>query len=309
MGRWQLSRWQRGLFASALIGFFGAAFAITPLGLDFEKNFGLSWLFKIRGPVQPPNEVAVIAIDSSTGKKLDLPKMPRDWPRSVHARVLDSLVERGADVVVFDFNFAKPKSNGEDQVFAAAIATADRVVLYQVLTGRKQPIYDSTGRQRGSLWVEEATPPAEPLARAAKGLGSFPLPKTEQAAYEFWTFKASARAAPTTASIALQLHALDHYDLWLDILDQADAGGLTDIPSSVDQIGGASEIRSLMSKFYNAFNRDDGLYLRVRSTIETIDGLKPKEKRLLSALANLYGGSDNRYINFYGPPGTITTVP
>ncbi len=309
MSRWQLSRWHRGLLASATIGLFGAAFAVTPLGLDFERNFGLSWLFNIRGPIEPPRDVAVVAIDSSTGKKLDLPKMPRDWPRSVHARLLDSLVERGAGVVVFDFNFAKSKSNNEDQTFAQAIAAADRVVLYQVLTGRKRALYDSAGRQSGSLWVEEATPPARPLALAAKGLGPFPLPKTGQAAYEFWTFKASAGAAPTTASIALQLHALDHYDLWLDILDRAKAQGLTDVPSTADQIGGAPEVRSLMSKFYDAFNRDAELHGRVKSVIEEFEGLKPEERWLVSALADLYGGPENRYINFYGPPGTITTVP
>src|SRR6185312_8183624 len=32
-------------------------------------------------------------------------------------------------------------------------------------------------------------------------------------------------------------------------------------------------------------------------------------RRLLEALAALYGGPDDYYINFYGPPGTIRTVP
>ena len=33
------------------------------------------------------------------------------------------------------------------------------------------------------------------------------------------------------------------------------------------------------------------------------------EQRLLRALITLYGGPDRRYLNFYGPPGAVLTVP
>ena len=35
----------------------------------------------------------------------------------------------------------------------------------------------------------------------------------------------------------------------------------------------------------------------------------PKTYRLVKALLELYRGGNSRYINFYGPPRTITTIP
>ena len=35
---------------------------------------------------------------------------------------------------------------------------------------------------------------------------------------------------------------------------------------------------------------------------------RPK-RQLLAALAALYAGPDHYYINFYGPPGTVRTIP
>lgn len=58
----------------------------------------------------------------------------------------------------------------------------------------------------------EKLPPAPVLARAAKALAPFPLPKLGRTATQFWAFKSSAGDAPTTVAVALQLYALAVYE-------------------------------------------------------------------------------------------------
>ena len=61
-----MRRWWSGLIAGAVIGTCGAVLTVTPLGSDMEKRFGLPWLFAQRGPVEPPPDIAIVAIDSTT---------------------------------------------------------------------------------------------------------------------------------------------------------------------------------------------------------------------------------------------------
>src|SRR5262245_34024048 len=104
-----MRRWVKGLALGVAVGVVGAAFETTPLGADFEKNVGLAWMFGLRGAVERPPDVAVVAMDADTGKNLGLPALPRDWPRSVHGRVVENLVRLGASVIVFDVDFQRAK--------------------------------------------------------------------------------------------------------------------------------------------------------------------------------------------------------
>ena len=91
-----IRRWLKGLLAGLFVALVGVGLAMSPLGAGLEQRVGLSWLFDRRGPVEPPVEVAVVAMDSRTGEQLGLPVLPRDWPRSIHAQLVDALVARGA---------------------------------------------------------------------------------------------------------------------------------------------------------------------------------------------------------------------
>ena len=306
-----MPRWPRSLLIGVATGLCGAALVVTPIGIEFEKIVGLPWLFQVRGPIEPPPEVAVVAIDGSTGRKLDLPRLPRDWPRTIHAQLIEGLVERNASVIVFDMDFSRVKSGYEDLVFAKAISNADRVVLFERLEGRKQPVERAGGTSEGWTWVEEKLPPAPSLALAAKALGPFPLPKLGKTAVQFWVFKSSAGDTPTTAAIALQLYALPIYEQWLDVLKQARALGLEDLPMRADEIQGTYNLPHLMNIFRGAFERDPQLGKRIQRIADQPEVFAGNGavKASLTALAALYGGASNRYLNLYGPPGTIRTIP
>lgn len=177
------------LIRSTIIGLctavVGLVLIVTDFGMEFERDTGLDWLFTIRGPLPSPPEVAVIGLNSNSGKLLGLGALPRDWPRSVHGSVLDELVKQDAAAVIFDYDFSRSKDVEDDQKFAKSVAAFDSVVMLQRLIGKKEPIYGANGEVISWMWVEEAMVPTGPLAEATRGLGPFPLPKTDQAVHEF----------------------------------------------------------------------------------------------------------------------------
>ena len=62
-----MSRWIQSIGFSLATALLGVAILISPLGIYVEREFGLGWLFTLRGPIAPPDEVAVVGINSRSG--------------------------------------------------------------------------------------------------------------------------------------------------------------------------------------------------------------------------------------------------
>lgn len=300
----------KGLFVAIATGLTGVLFAFSPPGVGFEQNVGLYWLFKARGAIEAPRDVAVVAINPRTARRMDLPARPRDWPRSIHARLIEALVARGASVVAFDLDFHLQKSHADEVILASAIAEAGRVVLIEVLDGKNQVVEGADGQVKGLVWVEQLLQPIPVLREAAKGLAIFPLPKQQVAYYKYWTFKPT-RDKFSLPAVALQVHALGAYDRWLDVLERFDVPGVGDLPRHADEVSGAPQVEKLMRDLRSALAADPDIGQKIADfvTQEHDGGPGIEQQRLLRALAGLYRGEDDRYLNFYGPPGTITTLP
>ena len=90
----------RQIYQAMVIG--GAAAIATalllasPWGWAMEQRFGLTWLFMLRGPVAPPPEVVLIAIDKASSDALGVPYDTSRWPRSLHTRLVEGLTAAGA---------------------------------------------------------------------------------------------------------------------------------------------------------------------------------------------------------------------
>ena len=113
-----MRRWIKGLLLGLLVGLGGALLGLSPLGTEFELNVGKAWLFNLRGEISPPSNIAIVGINGQTSEQLNLPSSPRDWPRSIHAKLIRKLVKLGASVIVFDVFFKKPKRAADDVALA-----------------------------------------------------------------------------------------------------------------------------------------------------------------------------------------------
>lgn len=109
--------------ASAFI----AALILTNLPFLFLLELkGLDLLFLLRGPLPPPPEIVIVAIDEPSFGALS-----KQWPwsRSMHARLIEQLHTAGAKVIGFDILFTEPSHPEEDQAFERAMQDAKNVVL------------------------------------------------------------------------------------------------------------------------------------------------------------------------------------
>ncbi len=88
------------------------------------KNYDFM-LAVLRGPLPPPDNIAVVAIDDDSIKKFLSQGYPPPWPRSFHADLIRALVTGGARAVVFDVVFeGESPDPQEDEELAQAIREA-----------------------------------------------------------------------------------------------------------------------------------------------------------------------------------------
>lgn len=300
--------WRIGIIVGFIAGLAGVLLWLSPVGVDFEKHVGLAWLFDGRGAIKAPEEVAVIAINGGASKELGLPPLPRDWPRSTHATLIDRLVELGAAVIVFDVNFSRAKSPEEDTAFARAVDEADRVLLVEILNGKRQPLFDAAGQPVGEVWAEELISPIQGLSDAAIGLAPFPLPKVQVNVYQFWAFKPSLGDVATMPVTAMQIKSLNLYEQWLEILKNVNAENIDTLPEHRADIKHANDLRKIMRTLRRSYQSDPSLTTRVDEQLSSKSELSDEDVQLLKSLNYMYAGRDNRYLNFYGPPGTIRMI-
>ncbi len=133
-----------------------------PLLSLFELK-GLDLLFFLRGPLPPPSEIVVVAIDEPSFAEISK-QWP--WPRSVHAGLINQLKKAGAKVIGYDVLFAERSRPAEDRALERAIREAGNVVLVSERALIDDPLF------RHTIQVD----PIEPFKKsAAVGITSFQL--------------------------------------------------------------------------------------------------------------------------------------
>jgi adenylate cyclase len=292
-----------GLFT----GILGILASLVPFVLDLEEKAGLDWLFTLRGPRMPPSDVVVVAVDKASADLLGLPVEPDKWPRLDHAHLIDRLVEAGASVIVLDIFFAEARDAGDDAALASAIGKAGNVVLFAYT---KKELSSPAGNSAGELIVQRLIPPVSPIAQSAMALAPFPLPVFPVKVSQFWTFTPATGDLPTLPLVALQLHAAAAYPELLNLINRSKRPGEQPLAGAARDLfpghGPVDSMRALRSIFRNE-------PLLARRLIENLadesqQHLSPRKQRLLRALIGMYDDGDSRYLNFYGPPQSITTL-
>ena len=144
--------WIRHLLFALLVGLLGVLANLTPLGLQIEEEFGLPWLFRLRGATPAPPEVVVVAIDKASSSRLGLPAMPSLWPRDVHARLINKLSCAGAKMIAFDLRFDTPGSTPQhDEALANAMVEAGNVLIVERLDREEHRLPNN--RQPTHTWA------------------------------------------------------------------------------------------------------------------------------------------------------------
>lgn len=304
--------WLRAIALGVLIAGGGAAFVSSPAGLAFEETLGLSWLFLVRGPIEPPPDVAVVTLDKRSADALGLPRQPRRWPRTVQAQAIGALDRAGASAIAVDLILSERTNVAQDAALATAIAEAGRVVLFQHLERRRETLTIGATNLAG-LWIERMHPPLPELAAAAAAAAPFPLPKVGAGVRQFWTFKREAGDVPTLPAVALQLHALDAYQQWINALEAEAVLEIGAVPFLAGGLRGSlAEVMTATRGVYRSFaDLDEAAETALPATGPAAPAAAKwqADARLVAAVAGLYAGPDSRYLNFYGPAGTIPVIP
>jgi adenylate cyclase len=291
-----MPRYRRAAILGLLTGAIGLAFYFSPVGRAGEDE-ALSWLFALRGPIDPPTEVVVVDTQTTSPREPGVAGREAELPRASFAALIERLAREGASAIVLDVAFDRPGPPEEDRALASAVRRAGRVVLFQ-----------QTHRESFDWgWTARLLPPIPELADAAAGLAPHVLPKVPARVSEVWTFLPAAGGTPTLPVVALQVHALETLDRLVALLRKTDpeaARELSDHPLAA----GADELRGVMQVLRRAFTTDPILLKRFLNALGGDAELSGEERGLLAALARVYAGSDSRYLNLYGPPGTIRTI-
>lgn len=299
-------RWLKYFFLGTFTGLLGVIVYLSPAGLWLEERVGLSTLFLLRGAIQAPANVVVIAIDQPSANELNLSIKPRLWPRSLHAQLITQLAAAGASTIIFDLIFDTPSDIPEhDEALANAIKAADRVVLVERLDYEDSALLNQHDNAAQHHYIREGAAQLLPLvADAAKARAPFILPKAERV-HHYWTFKSNAGDIPTVPVVVLQLYASALYGDLVRLLNLSDPELAAQLPAQMDE----TDIEDLILTLRNMFVSSPQLASQLKENLDRDNRLKVEEKRVMRSLLELYSGDQIRYLNFYGPPRSIKTIP
>ncbi|NJL49857.1 MAG: adenylate/guanylate cyclase domain-containing protein, partial [Leptolyngbyaceae cyanobacterium SM2_5_2] len=131
------------MVSSAVFGAIGHRLPALP-GLSALRGTAQSFLLRLRGPVPPPNEIVILAIDEYSLSQGELyrtdparypflaPLETWPWPRQTYAIAIERLLEAGAQAVALDVLLVDPSLYGpaDDAALEATLnQVGDRVVL------------------------------------------------------------------------------------------------------------------------------------------------------------------------------------
>ncbi len=292
-----------------LIAIAGLVVSFFPATHHFEEDFELGLLFKLRGVSKAPSDVVVISIDRDSSERLNLPQNPDRWPRSLHAELIDQLVREGAKVIVLDVYFIEPRSDGSDASLAAAINRARNVVLAEPLRVEEVPASDGIGSMGHTIVKPLRT--IQPISQAAFATAPFVLPRFPLRINQYWTFQSGAGDLPTFPVVTFQLYALPVYRDFVALLEKVSPQHARRLPWTVGTGLQARGVAKFMRDIREIFESDPTLSEKMIAQLErsNLAASHGEKYRLLKSLVRMYGGENRRYLNYYGPPRTLTTVP
>jgi adenylate cyclase len=308
----------RIVLLSLAVAVLGGVLVTGPVGYRFEESVGLHWLFQFRGPIDPPPQVAIVTLDERPDELVDLAarhaespvcpdlstrRITTVWPRCLYGHLIEGLARRGAAVIALDVAFDEPDQTAEDEALADSIRRVGRVVLFEKLIIEKLAGDD--------IVAESLISPIGPIRKAAAGLGPFPLPKIPVRITQFWAFKKSAGDIPTLPVVALHVFAGSTLARFVAMVEAAGGTKVKGVAEGRQSPPGSAEaLRDVIRNLKRTVGADPALSRKLLETLaQNAPGVASSEGSLLRALTLVHTGRHAHHLNFYGPPGTIRTIP
>jgi adenylate cyclase len=299
------SRRGRAVAGAVSAAALGLLCAVSRPFLELDETAGLDALFAVRGPRTPPDDVIVVSISKESAAGVGQSSDLDDWRRTVHADLVEALTAAGASLIAFDVIFDEPRHPPEDdERLAATILAAGNVVLLEG-TGGDAAVVGSPG---GTVQVvkEERRLPLPEFRQGAIASAPFTLPTVPQKVAQFWTFGRTGND-PSLPVVALQGLLLPAYDDLAASVREVRPEVAARLPRSGAEIVARRNLDAVMRELRYAFLEDRALApaLRKRARVD----LPRARADALDALLDVYDGPDARYLNYYGPPRSIRTIP
>ncbi len=306
-----MSRLIKATILGLLVGIVGLVASFFHFTTGLEEDIGLGFLFKLRGVRAAPSDAAIISIDQESSEQLNLPNNPDKWPRSLHARLVEKLAQEGAKVVTFDLHFLEPRVPKDDNLFAEAIKKAGNVVLAEPLTAKEVALSNDGASDAGVHNIVKIVPPLDLFARPAAATAPFVLPRIPFKVNQYWTFQHDAVDSPTFPIVAFQLFTGQLFEDFIHLLEQVSPDQAKKLPPNVDTAIKTSDVKTVMRNIRDIFENEPMTAERMLEKLERSDRTSGDvhKHRLLRSLIKMYGGGNSRYVNYYGPPRTVTTLP
>ena len=305
------SRLFKAIILGFIIGFVGLLMSPFRFALNLEENTGLGLLFKLRGVQQPSSEVVVVSIEKESSDNLNLPNNPDKWPRSLHARLVDNLISEGAAVITFDVHFIEPRAPEHDQLFAEAIKNAGNVIIGEPLIAREVKLTGGGGSQPGVHSIVKIVKPIELFAKPAVATAPFSLPRIPFKVNQYWAFQTGAGDSPTLPVVTFQLLTMPLYEEFVRLLEKVSPQQAAKLPPDSTAAIKAKGVKRLSRDIRGIFESEPLIAERMLKALAPSEPLSvdAKNNGLLKSLIKMYAAPNSRYINYYGPPRTITTIP
>jgi adenylate cyclase len=306
-----MSRFSKALILGIVTGILGFAFCFISFGHKIEQRITLDILFKMRGQQKPPSDVVVVSLDKLSADYLNLPNNPQKWPHRFYARIIENLIQEGAGVIAFDIFFGESHSKEDDILFSRAMSRAHNVVLVSTIKTDKVMLEDRRGLPAGDMNIEKLVSPIQILSQSSMAVAPFPLPKVPVKVSQYWTFKPSAGDTPTLPVVVFQAYALDVYDDFYRLLSKFDPSIRDRIPGSRDELLHSENLANEMRIIRESFLSNPKLTEMMLSELQNSHMMSadPEKEQRIRSLIKMYQSSESSYINFYGYPHTITTIP
>jgi adenylate cyclase len=229
----------------------------------------------------------------------------------LHANLITKLIQEGAEAIVFDLYFMDSRVAAEDDSLAKAIKKAGNVVLAELLKVKEVSAASGVPPPGQNHRIVQAVKPIEPISQAAFATAPFVLPRMPVRVNHYWTFVPDAGDSPTFPVVAFQLYALRVYGDFIRLLEQARPALAGKLPSdAVAEIASRGAL-PFIKQIKNIFESDRLLGAEMLQQLEhsSFAAMESKKRRLIKSLIKMYSSTPRRYLDYYGPPRTVSTTP